>query len=145
MRVQVQRAPRQPMLGGWLGPLIAGGVLAAAVVAGALAARARGAEGLGMFALAAIVLCAIWYVCLLVDARKVEGAQFKIYLIPLYFLFYIYGQSENRYLRTVTPAVLMGILSLVVLAIEYDRNPKPKRQPQTMWVDRPSAAPSPNP
>ena len=108
-------------------------------------ARGKGAEGLGMFALSAIVLCAIWYVWLLVDARKVEGAQFKIYLIPFYFLFYIYGESDGRYLRAVTPAVLAAIGGIILLGVAYDRNPPPNKQPQTMWVERPASAASPQP
>jgi len=140
MDVQVIRAPRDPLLGGWLGPLIAAGVLGGAVIIGALMAWGNGAEALGMFALPTIVVCAIWYVWLLVDARKVEGAQFKIYVIPFYFLAYIYSESGNRYLRTVTPCVLGAIVAFVLLGVEYDRNPPPNKQPQTMWVDRPAGA-----
>jgi hypothetical protein len=141
--VQVHRAPREPLLGGWLGPLVAGTVMLAAVVVGALLARGRGAEGLGMFALPAIAVCAIWYVWLLVDARSVEGAQSKIYLIPFYFLYYVYNESENRYLRAITPGVLAGIIAFLLLGYAHSR--QPPKQPQSMWVDRPQQQPAASP
>jgi hypothetical protein len=136
--VTVKKVPSAPVLGGWLMPLIVGGTLALAAIAGGLAARGSTA-GMGMFAMSTILACATYYIWLLMNARNVPGAQFLIWAIPLYFVYYAYRVSDSRYLKAMTPAIVTAIAMVIAVGIDLERNPPAPAKPVVPWRSAPVA------
>jgi hypothetical protein len=118
--VSVVKAPREPMLNGWLGPLILGGVMVLTTIIGGFSLY--GSEGgFAIFAILFLFSVLPWHVWTLVDARAIPGAQLKIWLIPLYNLFYIFTISASRWLKAFTVGLIAIIITFFVLGAELER------------------------
>ena len=62
-----------------------------------------------------------WHLWTVFDARKIEGAQRRIWFIPGYGLIYVFAESESRYLRTYTVGVAAVVIAFFALGYDWQR------------------------
>ncbi|MCI0364899.1 MAG: hypothetical protein L0219_13560 [Phycisphaerales bacterium] len=130
-RASIERARKRgaagsKALGEWRGPIIFGSIVSLLFIPLGILAWVS-ANMFGVFALAAT----LWFLAYLYWLVRVAGKESTLIallclLVPLYFLYFVYGRSTNRYLKigTIVYGIVVALLVLRSLGAEpaFKRN-----------------------
>lgn len=113
--------------GGWLGPILLCCLLIAAASAGG---RVLHGSEFGFFIFAAMSLMCVpaWFVLTLRNARKVEGAQLRIWIVPLYIFVHVFRDSRSKYLRAMTIGIVALVIASAVLGYDWGRRERERER-----------------